>query len=39
MKVLEEVEQRMKHLDRHQRAAEADMYRWATDTLAKLRRA
>lgn len=39
MKVLEEVEQRMKHLDRHQRAAEADMYRWATDALAKLRRA
>lgn len=37
--VLEEVERRMKHLDRHQRAAEGDMYRWATDALAKLRRA
>jgi hypothetical protein len=37
LKVLEEVEQRMKHLDRYQRAAEADMYRWATDTLRKLR--
>lgn len=39
VKVLEEVERRMKHLDRHQRAAEGDMYRWATDTLARLRRA
>ncbi|MES2443734.1 MAG: PLDc N-terminal domain-containing protein [Pseudomonadota bacterium] len=37
MKVLEEVEQRMKHLDRHQRAAEADMYRWAGEALAALR--
>jgi len=37
LKVLEEVEQRMKHLDRHQRAAEADMYRWAMDNLRKLR--
>jgi hypothetical protein len=37
MTVLEEVESRMKRLDRHQRAADADMYRWATETLAKLR--
>jgi hypothetical protein len=37
LKVLEEVEQRMKHLDRHQRAAEADMYRWAMETLGALR--
>jgi hypothetical protein len=36
-KVLEEVEGRMKRLDRQQRAAEADMYRWASDTLKKLR--
>lgn len=35
--VLEEVESRMKRLDRHQRAADADMYRWATETLGKLR--
>ena len=35
--VLEEVEKRMKRMDRQQRAAEADMYRWATDTLAGLR--
>lgn len=35
--VLEEVESRMKRLDRIQRAADADMYRWATETLAKLR--
>jgi hypothetical protein len=35
--VLEEVEQRMKRMDRQQRAAEADMYRWAGETLARLR--
>lgn len=35
--VLEEVESRMRRLDRQQRAAEADMYRWAMDELAKLR--
>jgi len=35
--VLEEVEARMKRLDRQQRAAEADMYRWAGETLARLR--
>jgi hypothetical protein len=35
--VLEEVEARMKRLDRQQRAAEADMYRWAMDTLRDLR--
>ena len=35
--VLEEVESRMKRLTRHQRAAEADMYRWAMDQLGKLR--
>ncbi|MFA5966631.1 MAG: tetratricopeptide repeat protein [Sphingomonas sp.] len=37
--VLEEVESRMKRLDRHRRAAEADMYRWAMEQLATLRRA
>ncbi len=35
--VLEEVEQRMKRLDRTQRAAEADMYDWAMDQLRSLR--
>lgn len=35
--VLEEVESRMKRLDRLQRAADADMYRWAMETLAGLR--
>ncbi|MEZ0244406.1 MAG: tetratricopeptide repeat protein [Sphingomonas sp.] len=35
--VLEEVEGRMKRLDRLQRAADADMYRWASETLARLR--
>jgi hypothetical protein len=35
--VLEEVEARMKRLDRQQRAAEADMYRWAMDKLRELR--
>ena len=37
MAVLEEVEKRMKRLDRQQRAADADMYRWATEALAALR--
>lgn len=37
MTVLEEVESRMKRLDRQQRAADADMYRWAIETLGKLR--
>jgi hypothetical protein len=37
MTVLEEVESRMKRLDRQQRAADADMYRWSTETLGKLR--
>ena len=37
LKILEEVESRMKRLDRQQRAAEADMYRWATETLRSLR--
>ena len=36
-RVLEEVEGRMKRLDRQQRAAEADMYAWASEALAKLR--
>lgn len=36
-RVLEEVETRIKRLDRQQRAAEADMYRWAIDTLRGLR--
>ncbi|URW76507.1 tetratricopeptide repeat protein [Sphingomonas donggukensis] len=36
-RVLEEVEARMKRLDRQQRAAEADMYAWATRKLAELR--
>lgn len=35
--VLEEVEARMKLMDRSQRAAEADMYRWAMERLAELR--
>ncbi|MDO7842640.1 tetratricopeptide repeat protein [Sphingomonas immobilis] len=35
--VLEEVEARMKLLDRQQRAAEADMYRWAMERLRELR--
>lgn len=39
IKVLEEVESRMGRLDRTQRAADADMYRWATETLARLRSA
>lgn len=37
MTVLEEVESRMKRLDRQQRAADADMYRWARETLGWLR--
>lgn len=36
-KQLEEIEARAKRLDRQQRAAESDMYRWAADTLARLR--
>lgn len=35
--ILEEVEARMKLMDRQQRAAEADMYRWAMARLAELR--
>jgi len=35
--VLEEVESRMRLLTRQQRAAEADMYRWATERLRELR--
>lgn len=34
---LEEVEARMKRLDRLQRAADADMYRWAMEQLKQLR--
>lgn len=37
LSVLEEVEVRMKRLDRLQRAAEADMYAWATETLRTMR--
>ncbi len=37
--VLEEVEDRMKRLDRLQRQADADMYRWAMDKLKELRAA
>ena len=37
--VLEEVEDRMKRLDRYQRQAEGDMYRWAIDKLRELRAA
>jgi len=37
LSVLEEVEVRMKRLDRQQRAVEADMYAWATETLRKMR--
>ena len=36
-KQLEEIETRAKRLDRHQRAAEGEMYRWAAETLAQLR--
>ncbi len=35
-RVLEEVEQRAKRLDRFQRAEAADMYAWAERTLAEL---
>ena len=35
--VLEEVEDRMKRLDRQQRAADADMYKWAMEQLRTLR--
>lgn len=37
--VLEEVESRMKRLDRTQRAADAEMYKWASDKLRALRAA
>ncbi len=37
--VLEEVEGRMKRLDRTQRAADAEMYKWASDKLRTLRAA
>jgi hypothetical protein len=37
VKTLEEVEARMKRLDRQQRAEDADMYRWAMETLRVLR--
>jgi len=37
LKVLEEVEGRMKRLSRHQRAADSGMYRWASEALAGLR--
>lgn len=37
--VLEDVEARMKRLDRTQRAADAEMYKWAMDKLAALRSA
>jgi len=35
--VLEQVEKRMKHIDRHTRAAERPMYDWAMNELAGLR--
>ena len=35
--ILEEVEDRMKRLDRQQRAADADMYKWAMEQLRILR--
>ena len=35
--VLEEVERRARRMDRTQRAAQADMYRWAGERLAELR--
>lgn len=37
--ILEEVERRAKRMDRTQRAAQADMYRWADEQLAELRKA
>ncbi len=36
-RVLSEVEHRLKHMDRHQRAADSAMYDWAMAELAKLR--
>lgn len=36
--ILEEVEQRARRLDRTQRAAQADMYQWAANALADMRR-
>ena len=35
--VLQEVEQRLKHVDRHRRAADAPMYDWAMEELASLK--
>jgi hypothetical protein len=35
--MLEDVERRARHLDRTQRAAQADMYRWASEKLGELR--
>lgn len=37
--VLEEVERRARRMDRTQRAAQAEMYRWADERLAELRKA
>lgn len=37
--ILEEVERRAKRMDRTQRASQADMYRWAGERLAELRKA
>ncbi|SEJ55935.1 hypothetical protein SAMN05518849_108168 [Sphingobium sp. AP50] len=36
--ILEEVERRAKRMDRTQRASQADMYRWAGEQLAELRK-
>ena len=36
-KVLEDVEHRMKYIDRHTRAAESSMYDWAMTELSSLR--
>ncbi|WP_311269901.1 hypothetical protein [Sphingobium sp. WCS2017Hpa-17] len=36
--ILEDVERRAKRMDRTQRAAQADMYRWAGEQLAELRK-
>lgn len=36
-KVLEDVEHRMKHIDRHTRAADSSMYDWAMTELSSLR--
>lgn len=39
MEILEEVERRARRMDRTQRAAQADMYRWANERLNELRAA